>query len=233
MIFLLLLFANVGLFAWRYFAAEQPPPAATLRALEVSPERIRIVRPAEAPDAPKPAAPLPAAAPSPTASAPTPTASGGTSAACLEWGAFAGADIQKAEAAIATLGLPAVSVKSGVADNAGYWVYMPPFKTRAEVDRKLVELKALGVTELYVVQDPPQWRNAISLGIFRAEDAAQGHLATLKEKGVRTAVVGKRDNLVRQIAFYIRDPGEPVVARLTELQRQFPGTEIKAAACPG
>jgi hypothetical protein len=93
-------------------------------------------------------------------------------------------------------------------------------------------LKALGVTEFVVVQDTAQLRYAISLGIFRTDEAAQTFLAKLKERGVRTAVSARRENFLKQVAFYVREPGEATVARLTLIQQEFPGSEVKAAPCP-
>jgi hypothetical protein len=123
-------------------------------------------------------------------------------------------------------------VERVVADSGGYWVYMPPQKNKADADRKLGELKALGVTEFFLVQEAGQWRNAISLGIFTTDEAAQAYLAKLKERGVRTAVSGRRENFLKQVVFYVREPNEATVARVTALQLEFPGSEIKADACP-
>lgn len=35
-----------------------------------------------------------------------------------------------------------------------------------------------------------------------------------------------------RIAYYVREPDAAVVARIAELQRNYPGTQIKAGACP-
>ena len=109
---------------------------------------------------------------------------------------------------------------------------MPPQKTKADADRKVSELKALGVTEFFLVQDPGQWRNSISLGIFRTEEAAQGYLAKLRERGVRSAIAARRENFLKQVAVHVREPGAAAVARLALIQEEFPGSEIKAGSCP-
>jgi len=83
-----------------------------------------------------------------------------------------------------------------------------------------------------VLQDAGQWKNAISLGIFRTDEAAQAYLVKLKEQGVRSAVSTRRENFLKQFAFYVREPDEALVARVTALQQEFPGTEVKAAGCP-
>ena len=55
----------------------------------------------------------------------------------------------------------------------GYWVYFPPLKNKEAVNRKIAELKALGINDYFVVQGPGHWQNAISLGVFKTGDAAQ------------------------------------------------------------
>jgi hypothetical protein len=109
---------------------------------------------------------------------------------------------------------------------------VPPLKTKPETDRKVGELKALGVGDFSIVQDAGQWRNAISLGTFRTEEAAQGYLARLKERGVRSAVVERRESFPKHIAFLVREPDEALVARLATLQQEFPASELKATQCP-
>lgn len=39
-------------------------------------------------------------------------------------------------------------------------------------------------------------------------------------------------NGVVRVAYYVRDPNAAIVAHIAELQRSFPGTQIKAGACP-
>ena len=213
LVFLLLLLANVGFYAYAFVA--RPPDGAQngLAQLQINADRIRLLGPA---GSARPAAPPPAA----------------PAAACLEWGLVAGADVARADAAISRLGLAPDRVQRVVAGAGGYWVYMPPLKTRAEVSRKVAELKQLGVTEMFVVQDPAPLRNAISLGIFKSEEGAQKFLEGLRAKGVSSAVAARRENFLRQFAYFVREPPEAAVATPAELQREFPGTDIRAVECP-
>lgn len=212
---LLLILGNAVFFAWHQFMREAADPAAQIAQLQVNPEKIRPLKAESAPAvavAPQPRTPVPAA--------------------CVEWGFFSGADVARADAAIAALTLAADAVMRRVADVEGYWIHMPPLKTKPEVDRKLGELKALGVTDYFVVQDAGPWRNAISLGLFKNEEAAKGELERLRQRGVRSAQITRRDGLLKQVSFFLREPGKDAIARLTELQREFAGAEMKAVSCP-
>jgi len=227
-LFLLLVLANLVFFAWAYVTREGASSGNPNARLEIAPESIKLMKAAGqvVPDrSEKPKAPGKAIPPVPPKTAAAP-------AACMEWGVFAGPAVAKAEAALAKLELAPERIERAVTDSGGYWVYMPPQKTKADADRKLAELKDLGVNEFFVVQEPAKWRLAISLGIFRTEEAAQAFLAKLKERGVRTAVAARRENFLKQVAFFVREPGESTVARLTIIQQEFPGSELKAGPCP-
>jgi hypothetical protein len=224
-LFLLLVLANLVFYAYAQVASESGGVEKQIPSLQITPEKIKLlnaegkVPPDKRPAARKPKPPAPKVA----VIAP---------AACLEWGVFAGPAVAKAEAALAQLEIPAAQIERTVTDASGYWVHMPPQKTKAEADRKAKELRTLGVTEFVVLTDPGEWRYAISLGIFRSDEAAQGFLAELKKQGVRSAVVVRRENFLKQIVFHVREPSAQAVARLTLTQSEFPGSEIKAGPCP-
>lgn len=212
-LFLLLVLANLGFFAYHHYLVEPVDAAAQVAVLQISPEKIRSV----AADASPVVVAAPAALPL---------------AACVEWGAFGGPDVARADGAIAALALPAEALQRRVSDIDGYWVHMPPMKTKAEVDRKLGQLKALGVADIFVVQDAGPWRNAVSLGLFKSEDAANAELERLRQRGVRSAVVTRREKFLKQVSYFVREPSAAMIARITELQRDFPAVELKAVSCP-
>ena len=76
--------------------------------------------------------------------------------ACLEWGPFTGADVSKADSALARLALPQPALQRPLSDVGG----------------------------------------------------------------------------VKRFAFFVREPDAEIVSEITELQRTFTGTEIKAGPCP-
>ena len=227
--FLLLVLINLAYFAYGRVVLEGGGAEGRIPQLQVAAERIKLLNATERAPADKPQSPVKALPSVPPKAA---TAATAAPAACLEWGVFSGTDVARAERALASLELPEGQVERTVTDAGGYWVYISPLKNKAEADRKTRELRDLGVTEFFVVQDAGQWRNAISLGIFRTDEGAQAFLAGLKQRGVRSAIVTRRENFLRQVAFYVREPSEETVARLTALQQEFPGSEMKAGPCP-
>jgi hypothetical protein len=110
-----------------------------------------------------------------------------------------------------------------------YWVYIPPLKTQAEIDQKVSELKARGIAGFFVVQDNDQWRNAIALGEFKTDEAANNYLALLRQKNVRSVMAGLRG--ARSVTFVIRDPGDSAAEKIAALKAEFPATQLKVTTC--
>ena len=169
---------------------------------------------------------------SPPFAAPTAAQAQPASAAfCLEWGEFSGADLARASAALAALNPGNKLAQRQVEYGSGYWAYIPPAKTRAAVDKKIAALKALGVGDYFIVQEPGKWHNAISLGVFRTGEAAHKFLGGLREKGVKTAVVGERQSKLRFTVFMLRNPDAAVVAKVAALHQEFAGSEMRSSTC--
>ncbi|MGH8735076.1 MAG: SPOR domain-containing protein, partial [Burkholderiales bacterium] len=210
-LFLLLLFANLALYAWSRFGvpAEAADPAPQSR--ELAPEKLKVVAPASLP--------APSAARKP---APVPV-----SISCLEWGSFTVADVSRAEQALEPLGLGARLAQRRTEEIAGWWVFIPSQRNRQGAVRKAAELKALGIDEYFIVQEESEHRWALSLGVFRTEEAAQARLAALRAQGVRTARVGPRETVVPKVWLQVKGVDAPLQARLKEIARQVDGSELK------
>ncbi len=149
---------------------------------------------------------------------------------CVEWGPLSDIDKPRALALLEPLDLAKLISQKKVEVVANYWVFIPAAPNRSIADRRMEELKAQGVKDLLLVDSGLQ-RFAISLGVFRTEEAALARLAALEAQGVKTARVGSRVQAIAQTAVVVRDPPAPAVARMKELQSAFPGSEIKIGTC--
>jgi hypothetical protein len=213
-------------------------------------EMIRLLpapqnAPAKALPSPRPAsepvtAPAPVAAPSPSESPskPNPAMDVAAPAAakpgtlvCLEWGDFSGQDLARATAALSALQLADKLSRRQIEQDIGYWVYFPPLKNKAAVNRKIAEIRALGIREYFVVQASGRWHNAISLGVFKTQEAAQGFLHGLHAKGVHTAQVGERASKLKSTIFMLDRVDAATVSKLTAMQNDFPGSTLNNVPC--
>jgi hypothetical protein len=212
-VFFILALANVAFFAysWAGGGAEANGDAQIV-GQQLNPEKIRLLAPEQVgaltrkPEAPK------------------------VVSVCLEWGAFIGGDAARAAQALEPLGLGAKLTQRKQEEVAAYWVYIPPLASRQAATQKAGELKRLGVDEYFIVADDPKWRNAISLGVFKTEEAAKARLDALRAKGVRSATSGARETQFSKTYFQLREANSTLAAKLNELKQGFAGTEVRGCA---
>ena len=150
---------------------------------------------------------------------------------CLEWGEFSGTDSVRATAALATLKLADKPAQRLTEYAIGYWVYMPPAKTRAEVDKNIAELKAHNVKDYFTVQDAGQWKGAISLGVFKTEKAARKVFDSLRAKGVKTAMMKELMSKFKLTVFVLKSPDAAAIEKMVTLQKEFDGSAVHLVAC--
>ncbi len=149
---------------------------------------------------------------------------------CLEWGPFGDVDRARALADIELLGLSRLLTQKRIETNAAYWVFLPPFANKAAADKRAADLRAAGQKDLFVVDGGPQ-RFAIALGTFRTEDAANAYVAELSRQGIAGVRAGPRQQVLVQTLLVVRDPQQPLLARLRELAPAYPTAEFKIGAC--
>jgi hypothetical protein len=150
---------------------------------------------------------------------------------CLEWGEFSDAELRLATTALSGMELSKNLSKRQVEHAIGYWVYIPPLKDKVAINKKIMNLKDDGISEFFIVQEPGAWRNAISLGVFKTEEAAQKFLNMLRAKGVRSARVGKRNSKIKLSIFIFSQVDAAISDKLALLQKDFSGSELKNVQC--
>jgi hypothetical protein len=208
-IIILLLLANASLFV--YTRLDTGGGEAILLQDQVQPDKIKLLTPQQ----------VAALGPSKVAA---------LADVCLEWGPFSDPDRARVLAELEPLQLGRLLSQKRVEFDGGYWVNMSPFATRAAAETRIAELRRQGVREL-AVADAPRGQFAVSFGNFRTEPAAVAYTEELARQGVTLAKVERRTSPVTQTLLVVRDPQQSVVTRVRELSSQFPGTELKVAAC--
>jgi hypothetical protein len=242
LVFLLVL-GNLLFFAFSagYFGRPDNPDAGRVEQ-QVMPERMRIVSRGEAPATPvkpeppsvesKPAEALPAAekveVDKPALPEAEAEAKADKPAICLFWRPLPVADVDRLSAMLAKrFGGYKLSRKTVSSESNGWWVFIPPVSGKAEADKKSVELRELGVTEFFVVQDALN-RNAISLGVFSSEKGGQDRLAELKAKGIRSAQVAPRPGKDSQVTLQARGPASEKAQLIAAVGQILPKADTLA-----
>ena len=218
---IVLLLANAGYYAWTqgllkdwgYAPEEQAEPQRLQQ--QIRPETLQILRvnPGKPPSSPAPA--------ETAASAPTPAAE---AAECLQAGVFEERQAEALRAAAA--GLPQGSWLLEPTPVPGRWmVYMGRFEDLETLDKKRAELRARKVDH---DRAGGTLEYGLSLGRFATKEAAERELATLSNKGVRTArVVPERPDAT---GFTLRLPAvtEALRPQLDALRSAMAGKTLRA-----
>ena len=229
----LLVLLNLGLLAYFNIDLIAPKPASTNHSIQ--PEKLKLLdekalaqmQKKQAQPAIDPAAPMAQVSVQTTAqtTAPAPTS-------CYKWGNFTKTNLPSAQVVLVRLGLQSVINQEAVAqEDKRFWIYYPPLKSAALAQQKAVEIKARGISELFIVQDS-QWRNAISFGLFQDEQLATNLLTELQAKGVKGVTKALHNPGKSLTSLLIKAVTVDAAAELQKVKPEFVGTELLSAACP-
>lgn len=108
-------------------------------------------------------------------------------------------------------------LKPGQAPKILYWVYVPPLPNKFSVDRKLAELKRLGLSNVSVMPEEGEDKFAISLGLFKTDKEAQEYFQDLLKRGVKSARVQVRESLLDGSQLEVRGPTDLLAKQLPDL----------------
>jgi hypothetical protein len=148
-------------------------------------------------------------------------------AACVEFSGITPADATRAHDAFATMQLGNRLIERRVEEITRHWVFIPPAIDRRTAEATYADLKKRGVSDVSMRPD-----NAISLGVFSTEEAARRFLASMEAKGVKNAQEGPFAKELREMVMVVREPDSELVSRLTLLQRDYAGSQLRAVPCP-
>jgi hypothetical protein len=222
-IFWLLLAVNGALYAYGqgylgHFSGNEREPARLKNQLNASQLALMPAAKAEAAVAAlKPAAALPAEKKT-------------EAIACVEIGNFVLADARRFEALVAPLELGDRQSRHNLpgTEISSYIVYVPSQGNKEGADKKVAELRGLGVTNYFIMSDNLTMRWGISLGVFKSEAAAQNQLATLQKQGVHSARVAPRYSGSKLLAYQFRDITGAVRAELEDRLKGFSEQEVRS-----
>lgn len=220
----LLVIVNVLLLAYFNLDLSSTAPVAAIHQ-SLQPEKLKLLTPQEIEALPKKESEVKAIEAVALVPDPVPVTAG-----CYEWGSFSAVNLRRARNVLNKYSLNATVKQQTSQESTRYWVYIPRLRTAALAQAKADELRALGVEDIFVVQEP-QWHNAISFGVFKDEQLATKLLEELKGKGVVSAVKAVRNQEKGQASLFISNMTSDTAAEIEKLKPDFPGSELKQATC--
>lgn len=172
-------------------AADAPPSAPTAQPVPEQPPTV------EPPLATPPAPPSVAAAAEPDA--------------CVAYTDLTAPEADALAASARSLG-PALQLeRAPTSAPTGWWVRIPPTGSREAAEREVAQIRALGISDYFIVREPGPHQFSVSLGLFRTEAKALEHLAFMQSRGVTGAQVAPRDGSSTYRA-EVRGPSSQVAA---------------------
>jgi hypothetical protein len=149
---------------------------------------------------------------------------------CVEFGPLSDLERAKVTAELEPLALGRLLTQRRVDLDSAFIVAISPFPTRNSADNRAGELRRQGVKDVTVV-DAGRGQFSVSFGAFRTEQTALAYADELTKQGIKLVRVQPRQQTLSQTLLVVRDPQQPVVARLKDLQTQYSGTDIKVGNC--
>ena len=224
-IFWTLLSINGLLFAYGQgllgnFKGNEREPARLNRQLNADKLKLLGAAPPKVAAAAEPVAEVPAAAPAPVL------------ATCTLVGNFPAAEARRFEALLAPLALGTRQTRENltVPEVTSHIVFVPPQASKEAADRKAEELKNLGVSSYFVMNESSPMKWAISLGVFKSEAAAQTLLAALVKRGVTSAKIAGRTTQAPRMAYRLRDLDAAAKARVDSIVAGFPAQDARSCS---
>jgi len=149
---------------------------------------------------------------------------------CVEFGPFSDAERAKVINDLEPLALGRLLTQRRVELDNAYTVGISPFPSRNAAENRAGELRRQGVKDV-TVADAGRGQFSVNFGAFRTEPPAVAYADELTKQGIKLVRVQPRTQALAQTLLVVRDPQQPVVARLRDLQTQYAGTEIKVGNC--
>jgi hypothetical protein len=119
--------------------------------------------------------------------------------------------------------------KEQTTEGGNFLVYLAASATLKEAQRKLFELKRVGVEDVALIAEGElKW--AISLGVYGTEDAGKNRIQQLSRIGIPGAKMAPRSALVNRVGIKVKVSDAELKAPLFALSNSALGVEAKA--CP-
>ena len=160
-----------------------------------------------------------------------PTRVAESTAFCIEWRGLNPEEFTRVREQFKAMAGERVMSFTEVPVSTRHWVIFPPLPSAESAEAKLSELAAAGVQDAFVVKDA-LWRNAISLGLYANNEAAQRRVNEVEEKGVLGTRIEIQPKQGTDFYFVVRSEDPDALKSLGEIKQAYPNSRQSRVACP-
>lgn len=150
---------------------------------------------------------------------------------CIEWRGLNQAEFTQLREQFKAMASERVMSFTAVPVNTRHWVIFPPLPSAESAAAKLSELVAAGLTDAFVIKDNA-WRNAISLGLYANNEAAQRRVREVEDKGVLGTRIEIQPRQGTDYYFLIRSEDPEALKSLGGIKQSYPNSRQSRVACP-
>ncbi len=151
-----------------------------------------------------------------------------TTGSCMEVGYFAQSEANRFKQKVISLSLNKKDMEVvPVYENNTYMVFVPPAINQKEAQVKIEELKSKGVQSYFLIKDHSKLKWAISLGVFKTQEAAVNHAKELEKLGVSGIQIAPRGTKIEKVSFKLNHLNEEQVRALDSMMKGFPEQTAK------
>ncbi len=151
---------------------------------------------------------------------------------CFTLGPFTRADVVRRSAeTLAALGVDVKHREISKRTPRGYWVYLPSSKSYQAAKRKVTELQKKGLKDLYIMGKGGH-QNAISLGLFTRESAANSRFQQVKKLGLKAVLeIQYRTNKQTWLDLTVPGGQAVTVANITKMVSGLQRAKLGQSEC--
>lgn len=147
---------------------------------------------------------------------------------CAEIGRFSKSEATGFEQQLPSLSLNPEDISlTPVQEGSTYMVFIPPSADQKAADAKIAELKEKGIQSYYLIKDQSKLRWAISLGVFKTQEAAANYAAEVEKAGVTGLQIAPRGTAVEKLVYRLNNLNEEQLRALEAIMGRFPGQSMQ------
>ena len=161
---------------------------------------------------------------------PAPAVQAFETASCVEIGEFDATDAKLFEGRIKAVFPNGSLEKLHERKPSSYMVFLPAAPNKKAAEKRVAELQKKGISNYFLITNGTQFKNAISLGIFKHEEAAKNLVAQMRKLGFEDSDIHVRTRQAESASYRISNSDSNQLEQLDFILADFPQASKKE--CP-
>ena len=149
---------------------------------------------------------------------------------CVEWRGLAPAEFARVRETLKNMAQERIMSFTETPLETQQWVLFPALPSRGAAQAKVAELRAAGVTDIFIVRDG-DLANALSLGLYANETMARRRIRELEEKGMLGARIQTQAKPGTGFYFVVRSDDADALKSLSDIKSAYPESSLTRVAC--